>query len=77
MLSDNSDDISQEARRLLADQYDSDGKHWFAFDIRTGRSKQFDGALKIITRTLKQRYVPDCRCGNCDICGYYEDDIDD
>ena len=45
--------VSQEARNLLADQYEAEGKPWFAYDIRHNKGKQFDAALIVITKVLE------------------------
>jgi hypothetical protein len=53
MTSGKSSLISQEARNLLADQYDAEGKPWFAHDIRHNKGKQFNAALIVLTRVLE------------------------
>lgn len=46
--------IAPGARELLAWQYDTEGKPWFAHDIRKGSSKQFDVSLRVISMILKE-----------------------
>jgi hypothetical protein len=49
------EDISQEARQLLADAYMARKMPWFYHDIMSGKGCMFDTPLRVLTKLLQDR----------------------